>query len=170
MIAEIERLRSTPKSGLYGKYIIQKADGSPVDPKADYFILRLDTDPIARRAALEYSYFMASGKDIQLAKDLQARVAKYDPKSEDAVYLRYIGVQKNEVVEQLESTKAEVERLRSVPAWEATEERIAAMKDACNFLVYAEIRNKGVNPGSVDRAKNAGDVLRTMLEEGKRDA
>lgn len=110
---EVKRLRSTPKSGLYGKYIIQKADGSPVDPKADYFILRLDTDPIARRAALEYSYFMASGKDIQLAKDLQARVAKYDPKSEDAVYLRYIGVQKNEVLEQLESTKAEVERLRS---------------------------------------------------------
>ena len=49
----------------------------------------------------------------------------------------------------------------SKPAWEVTEERIAAMKDACNFLVYAvEIRNKGVNPGSVDRAKNAGDVLR----------
>ena len=64
----------------------------------------------------------------------------------------------------------EVERLRSVPAWEVTEERIAAMKDACNFLVYAEIRNKGVNPGNVNRAKNTGDVLRAMLEEGKRDA
>ena len=48
----------------------------------------------------------------------------------------------------------------SKPAWEVTEERIAAMKDACNFLVYAEIRNKGVNPGGVDRAKNAEDVLR----------
>lgn len=58
----------------------------------------------------------------------------------------------------------------SKPAWEVTEERIAAMKDACNFLVYAEIRNKGVNPGSVDRAKNAGDVLRAMLAGGKRDA
>lgn len=58
----------------------------------------------------------------------------------------------------------------SKPAWEVTEERIAAMKDACNFLVYAEIRNKGVNPGSVDRAKNAEDVLRSMLAGGKRDA
>ena len=64
----------------------------------------------------------------------------------------------------------EVERLRSVPAWEATDERIAAMKDACNFLVYAEIRNKGVNPGSVDRAKNAEDVLRAMLAGGKDEA
>ena len=58
----------------------------------------------------------------------------------------------------------------SKPAWEVTEERIAAMKDACNFLVHAEIRNKGVNPGSVDRAKNAEDVLRAMLAGGKRDA
>ena len=58
----------------------------------------------------------------------------------------------------------------SKPAWEVTEERIAAMKDACNFLVYAEIRNKGVNPGNVDRAKNAEDVLRAMLAGGKRDA
>ena len=73
-------------------------------------------------------------------------------------------------VELTRQMKAEVERLRAVPAWEATDERIAAMKDACNFLVYAEIRNKGVNPGNVNRAKNAGDVLRAMLEEGKRDA
>jgi len=56
---------------------------------------------------------------------------------------------------------------RSKQTWEATEERIAAMKDACNFLVYAEIRNKGVNPGNVNRAKNAGDVLRAMLEEAE---
>lgn len=73
-------------------------------------------------------------------------------------------------VELLPALIAEVERLRAVPTWEATDERIAAMKDACNFLVYAEIRNKGVNPGNVNRAKNAGDVLRAMLEEGKRDA
>jgi len=58
----------------------------------------------------------------------------------------------------------------SKPAWEVTEERIAAMKDACNFLVCAEIRNKGVNSGNVDRAKNAEDVLRAMLAGGKRDA
>ena len=71
LIAETERLRSAPKSGLYGKYIIQKADGSTVDPKADYFILRLDTDPYARIAALEYAI---QTDDQNLGKQLEARV------------------------------------------------------------------------------------------------
>ncbi len=42
------------RRGLYGKYIIQKADGSPVDPKAVYFTLRLDTDQHARAAIRAY--------------------------------------------------------------------------------------------------------------------
>ncbi len=42
------------RHGLYGKYIIQKADGTPVDPKAVYFTLRLDTDPHARAAIRAY--------------------------------------------------------------------------------------------------------------------
>lgn len=40
---------------LYYKYLVTKADGSPVDPKADYFVLRLDTDPAARLAAYCYA-------------------------------------------------------------------------------------------------------------------
>jgi hypothetical protein len=35
-------MRRRSVKGLYTKYIIQKADGSPVDPDARYFILRLD--------------------------------------------------------------------------------------------------------------------------------
>lgn len=41
--------------GLYHKYNIAKVDGSPVDPKAVYFILRLDTDRAARVAAWTYA-------------------------------------------------------------------------------------------------------------------
>ena len=66
-----ERLQSAPKSGLYGKYIIQKADGSPVDPEADYFILRLDADPVARIAALEYAI---QTDDQKLGEMLEKRV------------------------------------------------------------------------------------------------
>jgi hypothetical protein len=33
------------KRGVYTKYNITKADGSPVDPGADYFVLRLDQNP-----------------------------------------------------------------------------------------------------------------------------
>ena len=69
--AEKERLQSAPKSGLYGKYIIQKADGSPVDPEADYFILRLDADPVARIAALEYAI---QTDDQKLGEMLEKRV------------------------------------------------------------------------------------------------
>lgn len=40
---------------LYGKYIVTKADGSPTDPSAKYFVLRLDTDHAARVAVLAYA-------------------------------------------------------------------------------------------------------------------
>jgi|GEM_PF-5951228 len=43
------------EKGLYGKYYIQHADGTPVDKKAAYFVLRLDTDPHARKAVERYA-------------------------------------------------------------------------------------------------------------------
>ncbi len=43
------------KRDLYEKYRITKMDGSPVDPKAVYFVLRLDSDPAARQAAIKYA-------------------------------------------------------------------------------------------------------------------
>ena len=62
--------------GLYGKYIITKADGSPVDPNADYFVLRLDTDPAARHAARTYARNMYD-RNHALADELDARCAKH---------------------------------------------------------------------------------------------
>ena len=41
-------------SQLFNKYTITKTDGSPVDPHAQYFVLRLDTDPHAREAMMAY--------------------------------------------------------------------------------------------------------------------
>jgi hypothetical protein len=41
---------------VYMKYVISKADGSPVDPDACYFVLRLDKDPAARKAARVYAH------------------------------------------------------------------------------------------------------------------
>lgn len=40
---------------LRDKYVIVKQDYSPVDPKARYFVLRLDSDHCARTAALLYA-------------------------------------------------------------------------------------------------------------------
>ena len=42
------------KGGYEKKYIIQKTNGHPIDPKADYFVLRLDTDPHALKALDTY--------------------------------------------------------------------------------------------------------------------
>lgn len=58
------------RKGLYGKYVIQKADGSAVDPKAVYFTLRLDTDPHARAAIRAYIE-SCRGDQPELAEDLE---------------------------------------------------------------------------------------------------
>lgn len=41
--------------GLFRKYVIRKANGKPIDPQAMYFVLRIDTDPVARKALWEYA-------------------------------------------------------------------------------------------------------------------
>lgn len=64
----------TEPDGLRAKYIIGKADGSPVDPKAQYFVLRLDTDPAARIAALVYANCIAV-TNPSFADDLRLWVA-----------------------------------------------------------------------------------------------
>ena len=66
----LEKRTSMDKRGIYGKYKIEKADGSPVDPKAIYFTLRLDTDKHARAAVRAY---IESCRDEQpkLAQDLE---------------------------------------------------------------------------------------------------
>lgn len=65
------------ESGLFTKYVVSKANGEPVDPKADYFVLRLDTDESARSAARLYA------EDIKdrlpaLAEELIDKLDWYD--------------------------------------------------------------------------------------------
>ncbi len=45
----------TEATGLKKKYIVTKADGSSVDPDAQYFVLRIDTDRCARLALRTYA-------------------------------------------------------------------------------------------------------------------
>lgn len=65
------------ESSLYRKYIVSKANGQPIDPQADYFVLRLDTDPAARAAA--YCYAREVENDFPgLAEELIDRLEQYD--------------------------------------------------------------------------------------------
>lgn len=66
--------------GWYIKYHITKADGSPVDPNADYFVLRLDKDPAARKAAITYA---EACENLELRRDLIDRVAAYEREEAD---------------------------------------------------------------------------------------
>ena len=128
-----------PREGLYGKYRISKADGSPVDPNADYFVLRLDTDPVARRAAREYSYMTV---DRKLALDLQERITKYNPKMMDCINLQFFGVEKPRV-------------------WQITEERKAAIDKGMRVLAWVNSINPELEPDV------CLEVLQAMLEEIK---
>lgn len=44
--------------GLYRKYKIEKSDGTPTDPQAQYFVLRIDSDMAAREALKAYAGFI----------------------------------------------------------------------------------------------------------------
>ena len=61
--------------GIYGKYKVEKTDGSPVDPKAIYFTLRLDTDPHARLAVRMY-IASCRQENPELARDLAELLEK----------------------------------------------------------------------------------------------
>lgn len=43
------------EEGLYGKYIVTKTSGEPIEPQAQYFVLRIDTDIHARKALVAYA-------------------------------------------------------------------------------------------------------------------
>ena len=62
--------------GLYDKYEVIKLD-SDIDPQADYFVLRMDTDPHARKAAIAYAESIQD-ENPNLAFDIRKRVAKYE--------------------------------------------------------------------------------------------
>ena len=56
--------------GYYNKYNVTKKDGTPVDPKAVYFVLRLDTDPVAQLVLAYYAELIARDNP-RLSKDIQ---------------------------------------------------------------------------------------------------
>lgn len=62
--------------GIYNKYTVTKNDGVE-DPTADYFVLRIDSDPHARKSAIAYADSVQEDNP-NLAFDIRQRVAKYE--------------------------------------------------------------------------------------------
>lgn len=73
-------------SNLFSKYHITKNDGSPVDPNAQYFVLRIDTDSAARAAVMVYAMCIEKD-DPQFAEELRAWVSAQMQAVEHSVHL-----------------------------------------------------------------------------------
>lgn len=69
------------KRGLYRKYVVEKVDGRPVDPDAEYFVLRVDKDPAARAAVLAYARACREANQ-GLSDDLCAWVKRFASEGE----------------------------------------------------------------------------------------
>ena len=65
-------------SNIYDKYRITKQDGTPTDPNAVYFVLRLDSDYHARVALLAYARSIRA-EDPDFATDLDRLVESCIP-------------------------------------------------------------------------------------------
>lgn len=63
--------------GVFGKYVISKADGTPVDAEATYFVLRLDTDAAARRAMGQYARSVRKANE-GLANEIEQCIAELE--------------------------------------------------------------------------------------------
>lgn len=68
----------TVMQGLYDKYDIVKKNGQ-TDPNAIYFVLRLDTDPHARAAALAYANSIKPS-NLNLAMDIMLKLNELNAK------------------------------------------------------------------------------------------
>jgi hypothetical protein len=73
--------------GLFGKYIIKKADGSPIDKGAEYFVLRLNGDgdinhiEACKKAVLVYAEQIKDHLPL-LSQDLIAKYGKVEETKE----------------------------------------------------------------------------------------
>jgi len=61
--------------GLFGKYIVQKVDGSELDPGAKYFVLRYDNGPAAQHALYAYADYIED-ENPELYRDLQVALGR----------------------------------------------------------------------------------------------
>ena len=64
--------------GLFPKYRVSKADGSDVDAAAEYLVLRLDSDPTCRTAALAWADELEGDGRHELAEDIRDHVQRLD--------------------------------------------------------------------------------------------
>jgi len=120
------------KNGLYSKYRVTKADGTPLD--GDCFVLRPDRDSAARCALKEYAYQTPNDELASDVEDWLDRIGALDYTTREAEEM--IAVSKSNEIATL---RAENERLRMENArlrreMEAIEKQIKSVRP-CKMCV-----------------------------------
>lgn len=87
----VKDLEPLQQKGLYGKFIIRKADGSLIDPEAKYIVLRYDANSkdgnCSRAALLKYTSLIKSFNP-QFADDLLKEIEIEQIKYREPLYQR----------------------------------------------------------------------------------
>jgi hypothetical protein len=133
-------------SNLFNKYVVSKADGSPVDPSARYFVLRYDTDPHAWAALRAYAVSVA-GDDPELGQALLTALAEHED---------------DELAEKHRAAAAmrKTQLLASQPETERARRNREEFERSC-----AEAR-KAAESGAVEMPQSDAERVRMLLEGG----
>lgn len=146
-----DKEKATAKQGLYGKYILKKTNGKPIDPDARYFILRYDDfqkDENHRHASLVALQAYANEIEAhipELAKDLLKILAPVMPE--------YGGYDRSGPAKQPDTTAAKL----------PTDEQIEKQANALpmpDSLDYARYRD-----GLIQGAKNMREQAEQLLAD-----
>ena len=55
-------MHMSKQAGLFDKFELTRVDGKPIEPEAEYFVLRLDNDSDAVRAIMSWAVLTGKGK------------------------------------------------------------------------------------------------------------
>lgn len=73
----------TTKKELFEKYVIQKANGEPIDPEAKYFVLRYDHNSKDQHARTVLNIYARSTGNVKLTEDILDEQQKWLNKDEE---------------------------------------------------------------------------------------
>ncbi len=143
-------IKDYPALGLIDKYHITHADGTPVDPNAIYFVLRLDTDPHARVAMKRYATGVLA-ENPMLAHDLRSLIAKLEagetPAGEEVKAVQSELLSEQAVRQTMAKVEGILEQMRGARAVEDK----AALADPRRINVYiCEVCHKPIVTKDVD--------------------
>ena len=124
--------------GYYKKYHISKNDGSSINPDADYFVLRLDTDVHARKALRQYAESIRS-ENASFADDIIQKVTFYEEKN--PLFITEDGVEITDGMQSVIAIDSDINVEHTRYQWANKKDLIFGSKEGADEYIW---RNKPV--------------------------